>query len=66
VCGSGVGVLQDPQTQLEMAIAAVFGSWYNPRAIRYRSYNNIPENMGTGVTVQVRQETGPLLMFEER
>lgn len=42
----------DVQTQLKFAIEAVFKSWMNPRAIHYRKMNNIPESMGTAVTVQ--------------
>ncbi|HEC96318.1 MAG TPA: pyruvate, phosphate dikinase [Euryarchaeota archaeon] len=43
---------QDPWEQLFMAIRAVFDSWNNPRAIVYRKYNNIPDDMGTAVNVQ--------------
>lgn len=43
---------QDPVDQLWGAICAVFGSWNNPRAIAYRELNNIPDDMGTAVTVQ--------------
>lgn len=42
----------DPFVQLEMAIKAVFQSWYNPRAVRYRAYNGISANSGTAVNVQ--------------
>ncbi len=42
----------DPKVQLEMAIAAVFDSWKNPRAIVYRRLNKIPEDLGTAVNVQ--------------
>ncbi len=42
----------DPREQLEMAIAAVFGSWKNPRAIVYRRVNKIPNDLGTAVNVQ--------------
>jgi pyruvate,orthophosphate dikinase len=42
----------DPHVQLEMAIKAVFQSWYNPRAVRYRAYNGIPANSGTAVNIQ--------------
>src|SRR4029078_12380496 len=34
------------------AIAAVFGSWMNQRAITYRRLHNIPESWGTAVNVQ--------------
>jgi len=43
---------EDPWTQLQGAIGAVFGSWMNPRAIHYRKLNGIPEDWGTAVNVQ--------------
>ena len=43
---------QDPQVQLNMAIEAVFRSWYNPRAKTYRSLNKISDDLGTAVNVQ--------------
>src|SRR5699024_5660775 len=43
---------QDPKEQLLMSIAAVFASWNNPRAIAYRRYNEIPNEIGTAVNVQ--------------
>jgi len=43
---------QDPKTQLWKSIDAVFGSWNNPRAIKYRKLNNIADLMGTAVNVQ--------------
>ncbi|HEY8279900.1 MAG TPA: pyruvate, phosphate dikinase [Bdellovibrionota bacterium] len=43
---------EDPKEQLWGAIGAVFGSWMNPRANTYRRINNIPEHIGTAVTVQ--------------
>nr|AIT69949.1 pyruvate orthophosphate dikinase [Sargassum henslowianum]AIT69950.1 pyruvate orthophosphate dikinase [Sargassum henslowianum]AIT69954.1 pyruvate orthophosphate dikinase [Sargassum vachellianum] len=45
-------VPSDPREQLRGAILAVFRSWNNDRAIRYRSYNNIPDEWGTAVNVQ--------------
>ncbi len=44
---------QDPIAQMWAAIGAVFGSWMNPRAIKYRELNNIKEGAlkGTAVTV---------------
>jgi pyruvate,orthophosphate dikinase len=42
----------DPLTQLNVAIKAVFDSWNNPRAIKYRDLNFIPHSMGTAVNVQ--------------
>jgi len=43
---------QDPRTQLDMAIVAVFLSWNNPRAIFYRKQYGIPDDIGTAVNVQ--------------
>ena len=43
---------QDPEEQLIGSIKAVFNSWLNKRAITYRKINNIPDNWGTGATVQ--------------
>lgn len=43
---------QDPKEQLWKAIGAVFGSWSNPKAIKYRSLNNIKNLLGTAVNVQ--------------
>jgi pyruvate,orthophosphate dikinase len=43
---------QDPQVQLNMAIEAVFRSWYNPRAKTYRQLNKISDDLGTAVNVQ--------------
>jgi pyruvate,orthophosphate dikinase len=43
---------QDLHIQLWGAIAAVFGSWRNARAIVYRRLHDIPEDWGTAVTVQ--------------
>jgi pyruvate,orthophosphate dikinase len=43
---------QDLHFQLWGAIAAVFGSWHNARAIAYRRLHDIPDDWGTAVTVQ--------------
>ncbi len=43
---------QDPREQLWGAIAAVFESWMNPRAVAYRRLHDIPASIGTAVTVQ--------------
>ena len=43
---------QDPKTQLWKSIGAVFGSWNNERAIKYRQLNNITTLRGTAVNVQ--------------
>ncbi|HAZ11904.1 MAG: pyruvate, phosphate dikinase [Bdellovibrionales bacterium GWA2_49_15] len=42
----------DPAEQLWMAVGAVFGSWNNTRAIKYRNLHNIPHNWGTAVNIQ--------------
>lgn len=41
----------EPLEQLRLAIAAVFRSWNNKRAIDYRNYHKIPHNLGTAVNV---------------
>ena len=43
---------QDAKLQLQSAIDAVFGSWNNPRAIKYRELNKIGDLLGTAVNVQ--------------
>ncbi|MBP7146829.1 MAG: pyruvate, phosphate dikinase [Acidobacteria bacterium] len=43
---------EDPLEQLWGAIAAVFRSWDNPRAIEYRRMYHIPATWGTAVNVQ--------------
>lgn len=42
----------DPWEQLWGSISAVFSSWNNPRAMKYRKLNNIPAEWGTAVNVQ--------------
>ncbi len=42
----------DPKDQLFKAINAVFGSWNNDRAIKYRQMNDIRGLLGTAVNVQ--------------
>ncbi|MBI1977602.1 MAG: pyruvate, phosphate dikinase [Candidatus Omnitrophica bacterium] len=43
---------QDPKTQLAKAIDAVFNSWNNARAIKYRELHDIRGLLGTAVNVQ--------------
>jgi pyruvate, orthophosphate dikinase len=43
---------QDPFAQLESAIEAVFKSWMQHRAVRYREVENIRGLLGTAVNVQ--------------
>jgi pyruvate,orthophosphate dikinase len=42
----------DPRTQLLEAINAVFLSWDNPRAVKYRELNGLAHDLGTAVNVQ--------------
>ena len=44
---------QDPREQLTMARDAVFRSWMNPRAQKYRRIYDIPDHIGTAVNVQL-------------
>jgi pyruvate,orthophosphate dikinase len=41
----------DPNDQLDLAIQAVFGSWFGQRARDYRKYNKIADDLGTAVNV---------------
>jgi pyruvate, orthophosphate dikinase len=43
---------QDPKEQLWGAVSAVFGSWMNARAIKYRELHSIPASWGTAVNIQ--------------
>jgi len=49
---TGAAFPDDPYDQLWGAIAAVFRSWYNPRAKVYRNMHDIPESWGTACNVQ--------------
>ncbi|CAK7332929.1 unnamed protein product [Dovyalis caffra] len=42
----------DPKKQLQLAVTAVFDSWDSPRAIKYRSINQITGLKGTAVNIQ--------------
>jgi len=42
----------DPREQLKLAIAAVFKSWNNPRAVAYRNHHGLPHDLGTAVNIQ--------------
>lgn len=48
----GVDFPQDPIKQLYGSINAVFNSWNNYRAIRYREINNIKGLLGTAINIQ--------------
>ena len=52
VCEYGKEFPQNPWSQLEMAIEAVFRSWNNERAIIYREREKIPHDLGTACNVQ--------------
>ena len=41
----------DPYEQLDLAIKAVFASWFGERASEYRKYNKIPHDLGTAVNI---------------
>jgi pyruvate, orthophosphate dikinase len=49
---SGKSFPQDARAQLMASIDAVFGSWNNDRAIKYRQINEIRGLLGTAVNVQ--------------
>jgi pyruvate, orthophosphate dikinase len=49
---SGTDVPDTADGQLEGAVRAVFESWNARRAKRYRAHNNIPDDLGTAVTIQ--------------
>jgi pyruvate,orthophosphate dikinase len=48
----GVPFPEDPRTQLDVALRAVFDSWNGKRATSYRQIHHIPDDWGTAVTVQ--------------
>jgi pyruvate,orthophosphate dikinase len=48
---TGKDLPQDPYEQLFSAIAAVFESWWNPRAVEYRRIYRIPDNLCTAVNI---------------
>ena len=49
---TGLDFPQDPMQQLKRGIQAVFDSWSNSRAIKYRQLNEIRGLLGTAVNVQ--------------
>lgn len=49
---TGSGFPSDPKEQLQKAIVAVFDSWNNPRAIKYRKIYGISGLLGTAVNIQ--------------
>jgi pyruvate,orthophosphate dikinase len=42
----------DPWEQLRRTVVAVFDSWNNRRAVAYRRYHRIPDDLGTAVSIQ--------------
>jgi pyruvate, orthophosphate dikinase len=48
----GIVFPQEPMEQLWKAVAAVFGSWNNSRATKYREMHSIPHTWGTAVNIQ--------------
>ena len=49
---TGTNFPTDPKEQLRKAIVAVFDSWNNPRAVKYRKIYEISGLMGTAVNIQ--------------
>lgn len=49
---AGKAFPQDVNEQIMGAVEAVFKSWNNDRAKIYRKLNNIPDSIGTAVTIQ--------------
>ncbi len=52
IAATGSDFPVDPREQLIKAIEAVFSSWNNPRAIKYRELNDIRGLIGTAVNIQ--------------
>jgi len=48
---SSTGFPQEPREQLQLAVKAVFDSWFGKKAVEYRRINNIPAEWGTACTV---------------
>ncbi|MEA2621629.1 MAG: pyruvate, orthophosphate dikinase [Chloroflexota bacterium] len=48
----GAAPPDDPWVQLRLAVEAVFASWNSERARAYRRKEGIPDDAGTGVTIQ--------------
>ena len=49
---TGVEVPHEAHAQLRSAVRAVFESWNSRRARRYRQHHDIPDDLGTAVTIQ--------------
>ena len=50
---TGSAFPQGPYEQLRQSIVAVFNSWFGRRAVEYRAFHHIPDELGTAVIVQV-------------
>ncbi|MFM2277874.1 MAG: pyruvate phosphate dikinase PpdK, partial [Pseudomonadota bacterium] len=48
----GAEIPAGPVERLHAAVRAVFESWNSRRAKRYRQHHNIPDDLGTAVTIQ--------------
>jgi pyruvate,orthophosphate dikinase len=48
---TGAAFPSDPYQQLDLAVKAVFQSWFGKRARDYRDYNKIAHDLGTAVNV---------------
>ena len=53
IADAGKELPEDPRDQLRLAIEAVFRSWDGDRAKAYRRIENIPDDLGTAVNVQM-------------
>jgi pyruvate, orthophosphate dikinase len=53
IADAGKELPEDPRDQLRLAIEAVFRSWNGDRAKAYRRIENIPDDLGTAVNVQM-------------
>ena len=49
---AGIPIPDDPVDRLHAAVRAVFDSWNSRRAKRYRKHHDIPDDLGTAVTIQ--------------
>ncbi len=53
IADAGAELPEDPRDQLRLAIEAVFRSWDGDRAKAYRRMEDIPDDLGTAVTMQM-------------
>ncbi len=49
---NGIEIIDDPKTQLQIAIEQVFQSWFSKKAQAFREILGLSENWGTAVIVQ--------------